>query len=75
MSPHQALEAATIAPARFLELDDEMGTIEKGKDADLVLLDANPLDDINNVRKISAVIARGRYFSRKDLDALLAARN
>lgn len=75
VSPHQALKAATIGPARFLEWDEQMGTIEKGKVADLVMLDASPLDDIRNTRRISAVFARGRYFSRKDLDVLLAAKD
>ena len=72
MSPHQALEAATINPARFFEWDESMGTIEKGKVADLVMLDSNPLDDIRNTRKVRAVFARGRYFSRKQLDEILA---
>ena len=75
MTPHQALEAATIVPARFLEWDEQMGTIEKGKVADLVMLEANPLEDIRNTRKIAAVFARGRYFSHRDLDALMAPRN
>lgn len=73
MSPHQALAAATINPARFFEWDDAMGSIEKGKVADLVMLDANPLDDIRNTRKIRAVFARGRYFSRHELDQILAS--
>jgi len=72
MSPHQALRTATIAPAKFFE-DDQMGSIEKGKAADLVMLDANPLEDIRNTRKIAAVFARGKYYSRKNLDAILAA--
>jgi len=71
LSPHQALAAATIAPARFLGWDEAMGTIEEGKLADLVMLDANPLIDIRNTRKIAAVFARGRYFSRRELDGLL----
>jgi imidazolonepropionase-like amidohydrolase len=45
--------------------------VEKGKLADLVLLDANPLDDIRNTQKIAAVIVGGRYFSRANLDSIL----
>jgi imidazolonepropionase-like amidohydrolase len=45
--------------------------VEAGKFADLVLLDANPLDDIRNTQKISAVVLGGRYFSRGDLDSIL----
>jgi imidazolonepropionase-like amidohydrolase len=48
-----------------------MGTIQTGKIADLVLLDANPLDDIHNTRKIRAVVLAGRYLSRSDLDEML----
>ncbi len=75
LSPHQALAAATIAPARFFEWEDAMGTVEVGKMADLVMLDANPLVNIRNVRKIAAVFARGKYYSRRDLDAMLSAVN
>ena len=72
MSPHQALRAATLAPAKFFGWDESMGSIEKGKLADLVLLDANPLEDIRNTRKIAAVFARGKYLSRARLDQILA---
>jgi imidazolonepropionase-like amidohydrolase len=72
LTPREALEAATLAPARFFEMEKEMGSIEKGKLADMVLLDANPLDDIRNVRKVQGVVSHGRYYSRKDLDGLLA---
>jgi imidazolonepropionase-like amidohydrolase len=71
LSPMDALEAATHNPARAFNLTDQ-GTIEKGMRADLVLLDASPLDNIDNVRKIRAVVARGRMFERRELDAMLA---
>jgi imidazolonepropionase-like amidohydrolase len=71
LTPREALEAATTAPARFFETEKEMGSIEKGKLADLVLLGANPLDDIRNVRKVQGVFSHGRYFGRKELDGLL----
>jgi imidazolonepropionase-like amidohydrolase len=50
-----------------------MGTIEVKKAADLVMLNADPLEDIRNTQKIEAVIMRGRYYSRKDLNAMLRA--
>ncbi len=59
LTPLEAIEAATVTPARFLSLEDVMGTINVGKRADLVLLDANPLDDINNIRRIHRVVAQG----------------
>jgi imidazolonepropionase-like amidohydrolase len=71
-TPMEALQTATLNPAKFLGMDDRLGTIEKGKVADLVLLDANPLDDIRNTQRIAAVIVNGRYFSRTDLDKMLA---
>ncbi len=71
-TPLEALQTATLNPAKFLGMDDRLGTIEKGKLADLVLLDANPLDDIRNTQKIAAVIVNGRYLSRHDLDKMLA---
>jgi imidazolonepropionase-like amidohydrolase len=51
---------------------DSLGSIEPGKLADLVLLDANPLEDIRNTQKIRAVVADGRLYRRPDLDQLLA---
>ena len=71
LTPMQALQTATLNPAKFLGVTADMGTVEKGKIADLVLLDANPLEDINNTRKIQAVVLAGRYFSRAQLDEML----
>ena len=71
LTPAEALRTATINPAIFLNKQKELGTVEVGKLADLVLLDANPLTDINNTRKINAVVANGRLLQRKDLDKLL----
>jgi imidazolonepropionase-like amidohydrolase len=73
LTPLEALRSATLAPARYLGLAEETGAIALGKRADLVLLDANPLDDIRNTRRINAVVIGGRLFRRNDIDALLAA--
>jgi imidazolonepropionase-like amidohydrolase len=72
LTPLEALRTATLNPARVLGLADSLGTIEAGKLADLVLLDANPLADIRNTQRIRAVIADGRVYRRADLDRLLA---
>ena len=70
-TPMQALQAATRDPARFLALED-VGTVEAGKRADLVLLSADPLADIHNSQKIEAVILGGRLFGRRELDGFLS---
>ncbi len=72
LTPMQALQAATLNPARFLGTEKDFGTIEKGKVADLVLLDANPLDDIANTRKIASLVYGGRLYSRTDLEQMLS---
>ena len=72
LSPAEALRAATLSPAVFMNATDSLGTVEKGKRADLVLLDDNPLDDIQNVRKVNAVVLNGRLYDRAALDALIA---
>jgi imidazolonepropionase-like amidohydrolase len=71
-TPLEALQTATLNAARFLGMDEQLGTIEKGKLADLVLLNANPLEDIRNTQKIAAVIVNGHYYSGKDLEKMLA---
>jgi len=70
-TPSEALYAATLAPMEFLRRSDR-GVVEKGHIADLVLLNGNPLEDIRNTEKIAGVALRGRYFSREDLDKMLA---
>jgi amidohydrolase family protein len=72
LTPMEALQAATRNPAAYLGKLDSLGTVERGKTADLVLLDANPLEDIRNTRRIAAVVIRGRLLAREDLDQMLA---
>ena len=73
LKPVDALRSATLTPAQFLGLANSMGQIAPGMAADLVLLDADPLEDIRAVRKVDAVFTRGRYFAREDLDRLKAS--
>ena len=75
LSPLEALQTATLNPAHVLEMTGSLGSIEPGKLADLVLLDANPLEDIRNTQKIRAVVGDGRLYRRADLDQLLAGVN
>lgn len=71
LTPMQALQTATLNPAKFLGRLADQGTVESGKFADLLILDANPLDDIANTKKIRAVVLAGRYFDRAALDRML----
>jgi imidazolonepropionase-like amidohydrolase len=71
-TPMEALQAATRGPAEFLSQLQQRGTVEKGKAADLVLLAANPLENIDNTRRIAGVILDGRYFSGADLEKMFA---
>jgi imidazolonepropionase-like amidohydrolase len=67
----EALQTATSNPARFLGREASLGSVEPGKVADLVVLSANPLEDIRNTRKISIVVANGQFFDRAALDQIL----
>jgi imidazolonepropionase-like amidohydrolase len=61
-TPMEAIQAATIVPARVMKRDKEVGTVEAGKIADLILVEGNPLDNISNLRKTSIVVTNGRMF-------------
>src|SRR5436190_14548675 len=62
MTPLEAIQAATITPARVMKLDSEVGTIEAGRRADLIVLDASPLENISNIRKVRLVVTQGRLY-------------
>jgi imidazolonepropionase-like amidohydrolase len=61
LTPMEAIQAATIVPSRAMKLEQEVGTIEKGKRADLIIVPSNPLESISNIRKVESVIVRGRF--------------
>ena len=71
LTPLEALQTATVNPAKYLGKEKELGTIEKGKLADLVLLEANPLENISNTQRINAVVVNGRYLPQETLRKLL----
>ena len=72
MTPLAALQTATVNPARYLRREKTLGSIAPGTVANLVLLDANPLEDIANVRGIRAVVVAGRLLERNELDGIFA---
>ena len=71
LTPAEALRAATLDGAEFLRVRDQYGSVEPGKRADLVLLGANPLDDVGHVRDVRAVVLGGRFLDRAALDGLV----
>ncbi|HKP30174.1 MAG TPA: amidohydrolase family protein [Gemmatimonadales bacterium] len=72
MTPHEAIQAASRRSAELVGLGAETGTIERGKSADLFLVDADPLADITNTQRVVGVARGGRFFDRAELDSLLA---
>lgn len=72
LSPLKILQMTTLNGAEYANRSDTLGTVETGKTADLVLLDANPISAVENLGKIQAVVKDGHYFSRSELDKLLA---
>jgi imidazolonepropionase-like amidohydrolase len=78
LTPYEALATGNVNVAKFLQEEDSFGTIAPGQRADLVLLEANPLADVGNLRQIAGVMLQGRWLSQADLKAGLediAARN
>jgi len=71
LTPMQALQTATTIPAQYFSMEREVGTVSVGKLADLVVLDANPLTDIHNTRKINAVVANGHLLTKETLEKML----
>lgn len=71
LSPYAALQTATVNPADYLGIGQRKGTVEVGKNADLLLLEANPLEDVGHVRRINGVFRAGKWFDRGSLDRLL----
>jgi imidazolonepropionase-like amidohydrolase len=67
LTPLEAIQAATVTPARAMKVDNEVGPIEAGKRADLIVLDADPLENISNIRKIRYVVTQGRLFESAKL--------
>lgn len=66
-TPMEAIQAATLIPARVMKLENEVGTVEAGKRADLILIEGNPLESISNIRNVRWVVAAGRLFNPADL--------
>jgi imidazolonepropionase-like amidohydrolase len=69
MTNYEILRSGTVNVGEYFKTTDSFGTIEPGKRADLILLEASPLDDIANVSKIAGVMTRGKWLSRADIDA------
>lgn len=63
----EAIQAATIVPARVMKLDKELGTVEVGKAADLIIVEGNPLENISNIRKVQMVVTNGRLYKTAEL--------
>ena len=71
LTPAEALRTATLNPAKFFGEEKTSGTVESGKRADLVLLDADPLEKVGNVGRVSGVVANGRYLPAEELKRML----
>jgi imidazolonepropionase-like amidohydrolase len=67
MTPLEAIQTATIVPARVMNLAAESGSVEPGKRADLILVNGNPLENISDIRKVSRVVTAGRMYDSAEL--------
>lgn len=72
LSPLEAVQTATINPAKYLNKTDKLGTVEEGKIADLIILNKNPLIDIHNISDINSVVLNGELFDREKLNEMLS---
>jgi len=72
LTPFEAIRSATVDPASWLNKSRSFGLVKVGQRADLVILAADPLKDIENIRKIEGVVLRGRYFSKAELEKMLS---
>jgi imidazolonepropionase-like amidohydrolase len=72
LTPEEVLISATRLPATWLGIDKKTGTIEAGKDADLILLNSNPLDNINNTRDIDGIFVSGTWLNKSKIDSMLS---
>ncbi len=73
LTPMEALQTATWNPARYLGMTDSLGSVAVGMTADLVFLDADPLEDIRNTRQIWAVVLDGEVLDKETVDNILSA--
>jgi imidazolonepropionase-like amidohydrolase len=71
LTPLEALQSATVRPAEYFSLQDEMGSINVGMRADMLLLDASPLENIANTKQIAGVVTKGKYLDRAALNVLI----
>lgn len=72
LSPLQILQSGTINPARFFKMEDTFGQVKVGLDADLILVDANPLNDLKALQQVSGVMVRGKWISKSEIDSKLS---
>ncbi|HBZ38628.1 MAG TPA: amidohydrolase, partial [Balneola sp.] len=71
LTPQEALMTSVVYGPEFFDLEDDYGSIQSGKIADLLILDDNPLENISNTQKINSLISKGSWYSKTDLDDLL----